>query len=77
MIPDGSAVGTIKRHAKAQVAPDNVTTAPPNAPSMPEEERWLHEDPAAMAQFKEGVRQVERGEVVSLGSFAQYLDSES
>lgn len=32
-------------------------------------ERWVHDDPEALAQFRAGVKQVERGDVVSLGSF--------
>ena len=44
--------------------------------AIPSDERWLHDDPLALAEFNEGIRQVERGEVVSLGSFAQYLDSD-
>lgn len=39
---------------------------------IPERERWLYKNPAALAAVEAGLRDVAAGRIVSLGSFAQY-----
>jgi predicted transcriptional regulator len=43
---------------------------------IPERERWLYKNPAALAAVEEGLRDVAAGRIVSLGSFAQYADDD-
>jgi hypothetical protein len=43
---------------------------------IPERERWLYRNPAALAAVEEGLRDVAAGRTVSLGSFAQYADDD-
>jgi hypothetical protein len=43
---------------------------------IPERERWLYKNPAALAAVEAGLRDVKAGRIVSLGSFAQYADDD-
>lgn len=44
--------------------------------NIPEEEKWLWQNPSAWASLERGIRQAKAGKVHSLGSFAQYTDWE-
>ena len=44
--------------------------------NLPEQEQWLWQNPTALASVQRGIEQVRAGEVRSLGSFAQFADSE-
>jgi len=39
---------------------------------IPAREQWLYESPGAYASVRRGLRQSEKGETVSLGSFAKF-----
>lgn len=43
---------------------------------IPERERWLYKNPEALAMVEQGLREYGEGKIVSLGSFAQYLDDD-
>jgi len=42
--------------------------------SIPESERWLFENPEALAAVKQGLKESAEGKGEYLGSFAQYAD---
>ena len=44
--------------------------------TIPERERWLFENPEALASVKQGLKESAAGETHYLGSFAQYADLE-
>ena len=44
--------------------------------SIPESERWLFENPEALAAVKQGLKESAEGKGEYLGSFAQYADLE-
>jgi len=44
--------------------------------NVPEQERWLWQNPAAIASVQRSIEQVKIGDRHSFGSFAQYADSE-
>ena len=41
---------------------------------IPARELWLYKNPEALAMVEEGLLQSARGEIVRMGSFAQYAD---
>ena len=43
---------------------------------IPERERWLYNNPEAMAALKEGIADAEAGRLHSIGDFSQYLNDE-
>jgi len=43
---------------------------------IPENQRWLWQNPEALAMVVQGIQEAARGEVHDLGSFAQYADLE-
>lgn len=44
--------------------------------TIPERERWLFENPEALASVKQGLKESAEGKAKYLGSFAQYADLE-
>lgn len=44
--------------------------------NIPEEQRWLWENPQALDMVTRGIQEATKGEVHDLGSFAQYADLE-
>jgi hypothetical protein len=46
------------------------------APAIPTLEAWLWQNTTALSTVIRGVQQAGRGEIVDLGSFAQYADIE-
>ena len=44
--------------------------------TIPERERWLFENPEALASVKQGLKESAEGKGKYLGSFAQYADLE-
>ena len=43
---------------------------------IPERERWLFENPEALAAVKQGLKEAAEGKGEYIGSFAQYVDLE-
>jgi hypothetical protein len=43
---------------------------------IPARERWLYENPEAMAAVQEGLADLKAGRVVSMGDFTQYANDE-
>ncbi len=43
---------------------------------IPLREQWLYKNPKALAAVRQGIREIEEGKTVYLGSFAQYADDE-
>jgi len=44
--------------------------------AIPESERWLFENPEALAAVKQGLKESTEGKGEYIGSFAQYADLE-
>ncbi len=42
--------------------------------NIPDNEKWIYENPEIFEDLKQGMEQSQKGEVKSLGSFAEYLD---
>ncbi len=53
--------------------PEELPPAVP-ATSGHEREKWLYNNPEALAAVQEGIRQSAAGETAPFGSFAQYAD---
>jgi predicted transcriptional regulator len=45
------------------------------AHTVPESDKWLYDNPTALASVRKGLADAAAGRTVSLGSFAKYLDS--
>jgi hypothetical protein len=45
--------------------------------SIPESEKWLYENPKALASVRQGLADAAAGRTVYLGSFAKYVDANS
>jgi hypothetical protein len=43
---------------------------------IPAREKWLHENPKALASLRKGIKQAEEGKTRPLGSFARFADNE-
>ena len=56
-------------------APDEGAILQPLA-EIPMQEKWLHENPQALAAVREGLSQSSQGEVKSRGSFARFASEE-
>lgn len=61
----GNTAFSIYRNPLGQLILDPVKTVPAS-------EMWLYENPEALAQVKQGLRQSAEGKGVYLGSFAKY-----
>lgn len=55
--------------------PDGTIVLTPFA-EIPAREKWLFENPTALASVREGLDQAAKGQTVSAGSFAQFIDDE-
>ena len=44
--------------------------------SIPASEAWLYRKPKALASVRQGLQDAAEGKVVSIGSFAEYVDEE-
>ncbi len=60
---------------EAKEGRDGVIVLTPVA-VIPKRELWIHNNPEAKASVLRGLEQSARGEGTSLGSFAQYAESE-
>ncbi len=49
--------------------------AHPVPASIPESEKWLYDNPTALASVRKGLADAAAGRITYLGSFAKYLDS--
>ncbi len=43
---------------------------------VPESEKWLYDNPTALASVRKGLADAAAGRTVNLGSFAKYVDSD-
>lgn len=66
------AQGVSSYHVTVDKTTENITLEPYS--EVPLRERWLFHDKEAMASLKRGIKQVRAGNVVSLGSFAKYVE---
>lgn len=63
----GRAIG----HFQGEVLPTGEIILHPMM-VVPASERWLHENPKALASVKRGIAQAAKGQTRKLGSFAKY-----
>jgi hypothetical protein len=54
---------------------NEVPAAHPVPALIPESEKWLYANPAALAGVRKGLADAAAGRTVYLGSFAKYVDS--
>jgi len=52
-----------------------VRVAHPMPALIPESEKWLYDNPTALASVRKGLADAAAGRTVYLGSFAKYLDT--
>ncbi len=53
---------------------DDATHVLTESIEVPERERWLYENPEAMASLERGLAEAAAGKARYIGSFAQYAD---
>ncbi len=61
---------------KKKAASNEAATAFPAPAVIPESEKWLYDNPAALASVRKGLADAAAGRTVKLGSFAKYVDSD-
>ncbi|MGO8673912.1 MAG: hypothetical protein ACLQVD_21455 [Capsulimonadaceae bacterium] len=66
-------VGEVIRESPPRVSKGGVRADPF---AIDEQDRWIFDNPEALAAVREGIRQVEACKLISKGSFAEYADIE-
>ncbi len=61
---------------KKKTASKHEQDEAPIAEPVPESEKWLYDNPVALASVRKGLADAAAGRTVNLGSFAKYADSD-